>query len=575
LKILFRLMYFTRGRRDLLLLGVILAAGLTLASAGIPYLVGKAVDSALRNEGGLGALVPFVLGILGLAALRYLLSFGRRYATNYMGHLVEYRMRRSLFDRLLGLHHGFYNRSPTGELVSRAVNDLRVIRFFIGWGAFQIIISLLTLVVVSVALFYINATLAAIVLAPMPVLAAVAWRFSSSVHPIFRSVQQKLADVTTQVQENVSGIRVVKSFAREPFEMDQFGDRAEGVLERNLAARRIRAFYIPAMSFLPATSIALLLLFGGQAVVSGELTVGEFTAFNLFIGQLVWPMRGFGMVLDQAQRAIASCERVFEILDERPEIASPTHPFPFPEEAGVEFRGVSFSYGSEPVLDGVSLSAEPGETVALVGATGAGKSSLLSLIPRFYDVEEGSVRVGGADVRDLDLAELRRSVGFVFQDTFLFSETVAENIAFGEPEATREEIQRAAEVAGLHDQISGFPQGYDTQVGEWGITLSGGQKQRMAIARALVKDPRILILDDATSSVDAETERHIQRALGETLRSSASRTTFIVAHRLSTILLADRIVVLEDGRIVESGSHEELIRRGGLYAEMYGERETA
>lgn len=568
-------MQFTRGRRDLLLLGVTLAVGLTLASAGIPYLVGEAVDRALRDEGGLAALAPFILGILGLAALRYLLASGRRYTTNYMGYLVEYRMRRSLFDHLLGLHHGFYDHSATGELVSRAVNDLRVIRFFLGWGVAQIIISLLTLVVVSAALLYINATLAAIVLAPMPVLAMVAWRFSSKVHPIFRAVQQKLADVTTQVQENVSGIRVVKSFSRESFEMEQFGDRAEGVLDRNLAARELRAFYIPAMSFLPATSIALLLLFGGRAVVSGQLTVGEFTAFNLFIGQLVWPMRGFGMVLDQAQRAIASCERVFEILDERPEIGPPANPVPFPEEAGVEFRGVSFSYGGEPVLDGVSLSAEPGETVALVGATGAGKSSLLSLIPRFYDVREGSVRVGGADVRDLDLGKLRRNVGFVFQDTFLFSETVAENIAFGNSEASREEIERAAEVAGLHDQISDFPQGYDTPVGEWGITLSGGQKQRLAIARALVKDPRILILDDATSSVDAETERHIQRALGETLRSSASRTTFIVAHRPSTILLADRIVVLEGGCIVESGSHEELLGNGGLYAEMYGERETA
>jgi ATP-binding cassette subfamily B protein len=348
-------------------------------------------------------------------------------------------------------------------------------------------------------------------------------------------------------------------------------------LNETLAARGLRAFYIPGMSFLPATSIAILILFGGRAVVEGTLTVGEFTLFQLYLIQLVWPMQGFGMVIDQGQRALAACERVFEILDSEPDVLPPKHPLPFPEAApAVEFRDVSFSYegddsGSEPVLEGVNLRVDPGEAVAVVGATGSGKSTLLSLVPRFYDPDEGSVLVGEADIRELDPEELRRNVGIVPQETFLFSETVRDNITFGNPDAGVEEVEKAAKIAGIHDQILAFPEGYDTMVGEWGITLSGGQKQRVAIARALVKDPKILILDDATSSVDAETEKSIQEALRGTLQASAGRTTFIVAHRLSTILLADRIVVLERGRVVETGTHEELLRRRGHYHALYGE----
>jgi ATP-binding cassette, subfamily B, bacterial len=572
-------MSFTLGRRYLLVLGFVCAVGLTLAGIAIPWLVKEGIDRAFPTDGSgrPDLLWPLAGGILGLALLRFLFSFGRRYSTNYLGHVVEYRLRKALFEKMLSLHHGFYDKASTGELISRATNDLRVVRSFVGWGMFQLFISLLTLVVVSAALLYLNAPLALIVLSPMPFLAFAAWRFAAKVHPIFRSVQQKLADVTTIVQENVSGIRVVKSFSREPFETDRFGDRAEGVLNETLAARGLRAFYIPGMSFLPATSIAILILFGGRAVVEGTLTVGEFTLFQLYLMQLVWPMQGFGMVIDQGQRALAACERVFEILDSEPDVLTPKHPKPFPEAApAVEFRDVSFSYeggdsGSEPVLKGVNLRVEPGEAVAVVGATGSGKSTLLSLVPRFYDPDEGSVLVGGADIRELDPEELRRNVGIVPQETFLFSETVRDNITFGNLDAGVEEVEKAAKIAGIHDQILAFPEGYDTMVGEWGMTLSGGQKQRVAIARALVKDPKILILDDATSSVDAETEKSIQEALRGTLQESAGRTTFIVAHRLSTILLTDRIVVLERGGVVEGGTHEELLRRRGRYHTLYGE----
>ncbi len=574
----FRLMSFTRGRRWLLVTGLVCAVGLTVAALGIPWLVKTGIDKAFPSGGGghPEVLWPLAWGILGFAVLRFLFNAGRRYSTNYLGHVVEYRMRRALFGRMLGLPHGFYDGASTGELVSRATNDLRVIRFFVGWGMFQLFISLITLVIVSGALFYIAPTLALLVLCPMPLLAFAAWRFADKVHPIFRSVQGRLADVTTTVQENVSGIRVVKSFSREPFEVGRFGEKAEGVLTETMAARGLRAFYIPGMSFLPATSIALLLLFGGREYVLGSLTLGDFVLFQLFLMQLVWPMQGFGLVVDQGQRALAASERVFEILDSAPEIESPPNPVLLPEAGrpvGIEFRGVSFAYGSgEPVLRGVNFRVEPGETVAVVGATGSGKSTLLSLIPRFYDPTEGSVLVGGVDARELDLAELRRSVGIVPQETFLFSEKVRDNIAFGIQDATEEEVVRASKIAGVHDQISAFPEGYDTMVGEWGITLSGGQKQRVAIARALVKDPKILLLDDATSSVDAETEKQIQESLQETLggAEASNRTTFIVAHRLSTILLADRILVLDGGRVAESGTHDELVARGGLYAGMYG-----
>ena len=566
-------MSFTGGRRDLLVVGLVCAVGVTLAGIAIPWLVKVAIDRAFPPDGPRqpDLLWSLALGILGLALLRFLFGFGRRYATNYLGHVVEYRLREALFGKMLSLHHGFYDRASTGELVSRATNDLRVVRFFVGWGMFQLFISLLTLVVVAAALLYLDAPLALLVLSPMPLLALAAWRFAAKVHPIFRSVQQRLADVTTAVQENVSGIRVVKSFSREPFERGQFGERAEGVLNETMAARGLRAFYIPGMSFLPATSIALLILFGGRAVIGGSLTVGEFALFQLYLMQLVWPMQGFGMVIDQGQRALAACERIFELLDERPEVEAPQHPKPFPEHVpSVEFRDVSFSYDGEPVLSGVNLRVEPGEAVAIVGATGSGKSSLLSLVSRFYDPDGGEVLVGGADARELDLDGLRRNVGVVPQETFLFSETVRANITFGNPDATDGEVEEAARLAGIHDQISGFPEGYDTMVGEWGITLSGGQKQRVAIARALVKDPKILVLDDATSSVDAETEKSIQEALRGTLKASSGRTTFIVAHRLSTILLADRVVVLEGGRVVEEGTHDELLRNGGRYRALYG-----
>jgi ABC-type multidrug transport system fused ATPase/permease subunit len=582
LRTFLRIMSFASGRWWLLIIGVVCATGYTGATLAIPEIVGRGVDRVRELEGGFGldpTLVWLAASVLGVAALRFLFSGLRRYTTNNLSHVIEYEMRRAFFRRELDLSHSFYDKSSTGELVSRATNDLRVIRFFTGWGMFQMFISVLTLVVVSVILFIKNPALAAIVLSPMPILAFAAWRFASKVHPIFKRIQGRLADVTTSVQENVSGIRVVKSFSREPFEMGRFGERAEGVMNETLAARGLRAFYIPGMTFIPAVSVALLVFFGGSAVISGTLSLGDFVAFQLYLMQLVWPMQGFGIVVDQGQRALAAGERIFEVLDEEPDVKKPENPRSLPENVslGVEFENVTFGYGGEKVLEGANLSVRPGETVAVVGATGSGKSSLLSLVPRFYDPRSGAVRIGGVDTRDLDPAELRKAVGVVPQETFLFSEKVRENIAFGKPDATDAEIERAAKISGVHEQITGFPEGYDTMVGEWGITLSGGQKQRIAIARALVKDPKILLLDDATSSVDAETEKQIQAALTETLNTASSRTTFIVAHRLSTILLADRIAVLDEGRIIEFGTHDELTRRGGIYAQMYGSerRESA
>ncbi|MGI8649267.1 MAG: ABC transporter ATP-binding protein, partial [Rubrobacter sp.] len=377
-----RLMAFTRGSGRLLIIGFICAAGYTATTLFIPYVVGRGVDhiGELRSGGSVsldGTLVWISVAALGVAVLRYVFSGLRRYTTNNLSHVVEYRMRNALFAKKLGLSHSFYDDASTGELVSRSTNDLRVIRFFVGWGMFQMFISVLTLVIVSVILLYTAPGLAAIVLLPMPILALAAWRFASQVHPIFKRIQSKLAGVTTSVQENVSGIRVVKSFSREPFESDRFGGRAEGVMNETLAARTLRAFYIPGMTFLPAVSVVLLIFFGGRAVVAGELSLGAFVSFQLYLMQLVWPMQGFGLVVDQGQRAVAAGERIFEVLDAETEVKQPTDPKPLPEGSlSVEFDEIVFAYGTgEKVLEDLDLTVKAGETVAVVGATGAGKST--------------------------------------------------------------------------------------------------------------------------------------------------------------------------------------------------------
>jgi ATP-binding cassette subfamily B protein len=413
----------------------------------------------------------------------------------------------------------------------------------------------------------VNPGLALLALAPSPLIIFAAARYGRKNRPASQEVQQRIAELTAEAEENVSGVRVVKSFAREDRQLGRFSHAAGRVFDQSMVSTRLRAFYNPLIAFLPNLSLAAILLIGGRQVGAGAITVGEFLAFFFYVVLLTSPMRMLGIALGMAQRAVASGARMFEVLDREPRLTAPVGAPPLPPGGGrIEFRGVSFSYdGGEPVLRDVDLDIAPGRTVAVVGGTGSGKTTLVNLVPRLYDVSAGELRVDGADVRSVDLAALRGEIALVSDDSFLFSASVRENIAYARPHASDEEVREAARRAGIADFLETLPEGYETLVGERGLTLSGGQRQRMAIARALIRDPRILILDDATSSVDATTEGEIRDALREVMRG---RTTLIIGHRLSTIALADEIVVLEDGRAVARGPHEELLEESSLYREI-------
>jgi ATP-binding cassette subfamily B protein len=425
-----------------------------------------------------------------------------------------------------------------------------------------------TVVGVSVLVFVISWKLALIALAVSPVMVAIAYRYSSVSHPVLRDVQQKMADVATVTEENVVGVHVVKSFAQEQAEQDKFEGRSEALFGQSLRANRQRALFIPVLSFLPLLGQAAALLAGGRMVADGSLSVADFVRFNFYLSLLMFPLRMLGMWIGEGQRATASGERIFQVLDEDEDLRdAPDARELAPGPGRVQFEGVTFGYDPlRPVLHDVELELEPGRTVALIGHTGAGKTTLASLIPRFYDVGRGRVTVDEQDVRSVTLRSLRREIGVIAQDPFLFSASVRENLAFGRPEATEEELVHAAKLAQAHEFIERLPDGYDTIIGERGITLSGGQRQRLAIARALVLDPRVLILDDATASVDAATEARIRIGLREAMRG---RTTVIIAHRLSTIALADEIVVLEEGRVVHRGTHDELLAASAVYREIW------
>ena len=385
---------------------------------------------------------------------------------------------------------------------------------------------------------------------------------------MLRDVQQRIADVTTQAEESIVGVRVVKAFAQEEAEEARFAARAERVFERELDSARIQARYSPLLDLLPQLAFAVIILAGGLLVIDGELTLGGFIAYNLYLALLIWPLRMIGMWIGQYQRAVASGERIFQVLDDSSEITDPAFPRDLPAGGGeLRFEGLTFGYDADrPVLRDLDLAVAPGTTIAVIGRTGSGKTTLTSLIPRFYDPQQGRVALDGVDVRDLALADLRGAIAIVAEDTFLFSTTIAGNIAYGRPGATREDVVEAARKAQAHDFIEALPKGYDTIVGERGLTLSGGQRQRLSIARALLVDPRILILDDATASVDATTEARIRLALQTVMEG---RTTIIVAHRLSTIALADEIVVLEDGRVAARGRHDDLVDTNSVYAEIW------
>ncbi|MEA2381185.1 MAG: ATP-binding cassette, subfamily bacterial [Solirubrobacteraceae bacterium] len=561
-----RLLGFLRPYRRGVVVSALLAAAAMAMTAAIPWLTGRAIDQ--MRQGDRSGLRTLAFAILAAGVLRIALTIARRLIAGRVSLGVEVDLRQRMYGHLLSLELAFFDRQQTGQLMSRATVDLQLVRFFLGYGLIFILQSALTIAFAAAATIATRPGLAAISLAPVPFVVFVAARYGGRSRPALQELQQRIGELTADVEENVGGVRVVKAFAREDRQLERFRGQVGRVFDQAMVTTRLQAFYNPFIGFLPQIGLAAILFLGGRQVIRGQLTIGQFTAFYTYLLMLLSPMRTLGISLGLAQRATAAGARLFQILDRAPQIVSAPDAPPLPAGNGrVELRAVTLEYegAGRPALRDVSLEVPAGATVALVGATGSGKTSLVQLIPRLYDVTEGAVLVDGADVRTVDVGALRESIAIVDDNPFLFSATVAENIAYARADATREEIERAARRAQAHDFIARLPDGYDTRVGERGLTLSGGQRQRVAIARAFLADPRILILDDATSSVDASTEQEIKAALREVM---AGRTTFVIAHRLSTISLADEIVVLEDGALLAHGTHDELLEASELYREI-------
>jgi ATP-binding cassette subfamily B protein len=560
-----RLMGFLRPYRRQLWGSLVFAWAAMGMTVLIPWLIGRAVnaiESCVKPD-----LLPLALAIVGAGILRLGLTMVRRVVAGKVSLAVEFDLRQRFYAHLQRLELGFFDSQQTGQLMSRATVDLQSIRFFLGYGLIFITQNLLTIVLASAVMIAIEPWLALIALAPAPFVIYTASRYNRVSRPALQEVQQRLAELTAEAEENVSGIRIVKAFAREEHQLHRFRRAVSRVFDQSVYSTKLQAFFSPLIGLLPQMGIALVLLIGGRQVIAGNLSLGNFTAFYTYMVMLAAPMRMLGTAMGMAQRAIASGNRLFEILDREPQIESPPGAPPLPAGDGqVRMEGVTLRYdGAAPALTDVDLEVEAGRTVALVGPSGSGKTSLVALIARLYDPSEGRLLVDGADVRSVDVGSLRAEIAFVADDSFLFSATVADNIAYARPDATREEIEAAARRAQADEFIRDLPGGYDTMVGERGLTLSGGQRQRVAIARALLADPRILILDDATSSVDATTEAAIKEGLRAAM---AGRTTFITAHRLSTVSLADEVVVMDSGRIVDRGTHEELLEDCGFYREI-------
>jgi ABC-type multidrug transport system fused ATPase/permease subunit len=637
----YRLLGFLRAYRRGLTASWALACAAILVTVALPVLTGTAVDAlrtgalhtqrhelAARNHDR-HTLLLVALAIVGAVLIRWVLTYMRRLIAGRVSLGIEYDLRELLYHHLQRLELGFFDHQQTGQLMSRATVDLQAVRFFLGYGLVFIIQSALTLVLAGTVMLIINPRLGLIAMAPTPFVVLISQRYGRRARPAIQEVQQRIAELTANAEENISGVRVVKSFAREKLQLQRFRHSVSRVFDQAMVATRLEARYNPMIGFLPQLGLAAVLLVGGESVIHSHLSLGQFSTLYLLLNMLISPMRSLGVTLGLAQRATASGARIFQLLDREPRLTSRPDAPPLPPGSGhVELRGVTLRYddsddfgaayradrgreqrkaepardapgpasahgqaaangrppawpdgpmangagaavggggGARMVLNDVDLDVPAGRTVALVGATGSGKTSLASLISRLYDASSGSVLIDGADVREVELRSLRQAVAVVSDDPFLFSATVAENIAYARPDATAAEIEQAARRAQAHEFIARLPQGYETRVGERGLTLSGGQRQRLAIARALLADPRVLILDDATSSVDSSTERLITMALDEAMDG---RTTFIIAHRLSTIALADEIVVLDRGRVLAHGDHAELLETSELYREI-------
>lgn len=561
-----RLLLFLRPHRKALWGSLVFAWAAMGMTVLIPWLVGQAIDAI--QAGDKPDLLPLCGAILLAAVLRLGLTMVRRIVAGKVSLSVEFDLRRDLYTHLQRLELGWFDTQQTGQLMSRSTVDLQAIRFFLGYGLIFFSQSLLTVLLAGGVMFFIKPWLALIALIPAPFVVLTAVRFTRLSRPAMQEVQQRIAELTAEAEENVTGIRVVKAFAREDHQFRRFQGAVARLFDQSIVSTRIQAFFSPLIGALPQVGTALVLLIGGISVINGNLSLGDFTAFYTYMLMLASPLRMVGMALGMGQRAIAAGNRLFEILDRDPEITAPPGAPALPDGAGlIEMKDVSLRYseGTPEALTGIDLTVEAGKRVAIVGPSGSGKTSLVALIARLYDPTEGTISIDGADLKTVDITSLRTHTAYVSDDSFLFGDTVAENIAYARGDATRDDVIHAATLAHADGFIRELPDGYDTVVGERGLTLSGGQRQRVAIARALLADPRVLILDDATSSLDATTERAIRQGLAEAMEN---RTTLVIAHRLSTISLADEVLVMDRGRIIDRGSHEELLERSQLYSDL-------
>jgi ATP-binding cassette subfamily B protein len=552
--------------------GVLAGVVWTAARIIIPLLAAAAIDQGIL-EGDQGVVVRFAVLMVIVGVVQAVCTGLRRYSAFRIALRVETNLRDRLFAHLQRLHFAFHDEAQTGQLMARANSDMQQINLVVVLLPLTAA-SLLTMAAVLVIIFVQSPGLALLVVVTLPFLNVAATRFTHRIQPVTLELQEELADLSGVVEESVAGIRVVKGFGAEKVQAARLRHEADAVLDRSMAAARLRAGFIPLVDLLPTLSLVAILWYGGHQVLNGQLELGYLVAFNSYVLMLIWPMRMLGMLLAQASRSSAAAGRVHEVLATEPAIVDRSGARRLPEGPGeIRFEDVRFAYGAGAgplVLTDLDLVIRGGEAVALVGATGSGKTTVARLVPRFYDVDRGRVLLDGVDVRAVELVNLRRSVGIVFEDTFLFSESVRSNIAFADPEASPEAVERAARLAGATEFIDDLPGGYDTVIGEHGFSLSGGQRQRIAIARAVLADPRVLILDDATSSVDPTKEHEIRGALREVMEG---RTTLIIAHRPATIALADRVVLLSDGVVVAEGTHEELLGRSDRYREVLAQAE--
>ncbi len=562
-----------RAQWRLAALGLTCALIFTGLSLAIPILIQRTIDNAI-DGGDTSLLLPYLGLITLIAAVRFGVNFTRRYATARIGIAVEAGLRGMMYDAYLRFPRAFYDRHATGEVISRATNDIYPVRYFIGWGVVQAIQSMMMLIGAAIVLLSVNARLTLYAALAMPPIAVLTYLFAHKVFPISRIVQAKKGHLTEATDEAVVGIEMVQAFGREDDVRERFTGRAEAVRSETMRQAGVEARFLPGLIFLPSLGIAAVLYFGGNAAIDGSLTIGQFTLFITLLLQLVWPLEALGWIINLGQRATAAASRSFAWLDSIESLPEPADPKHLPDgPLEIRMEDVHFSYGvGKEVLSGVDLEVQCGEIVAVCGATGAGKTSLLNLLPRFYDPTSGRVLLGGVDSRDLPLSELRRSVALVTQKPVLFSMPLRDNLLAARADADWADVLAACEAAGVAAFVDGLPDGYDTLIGERGVNLSGGQRQRVALARALIAQARVIVLDDPMSAVDTETER----LLVSTLRPAvAGRTVLIAGQRLSTILVADRAVVLGGGRIVESGLPHDLIRRGGAFTELFGDEALA